>query len=75
MTIDTKRPTTYDEQIERLKARGCIISDENFCKEKLEAINYYWLTAYFCRLKPIKKIMWKEPVSTKYTAFMNLTAS
>lgn len=55
MTIDTKRPTTYDEQIERLKARGCIISDENFCKEKLEAINYYRLTAYFLPFKADKE--------------------
>ena len=55
MTIDTKKATTYDEQIERLKARRCIISDENFCKEKLEAINYYRLTAYFLPFKADKE--------------------
>ena len=46
-----KIPTTYDEQIERLKMRGCNIADEEFCKEKLAAIGYYRLTAYFLPFK------------------------
>ena len=44
---EIKKPTTYDEQLQILKDRGCIISDVTFCKEKLAAINYYRLTAYF----------------------------
>ena len=54
MAKDTKKPTTYDEQIATLKGRGCFISDEVFCKEKLEAINYYRLTAYFLPFKADK---------------------
>lgn len=51
MAKDIKNPTTYDQQIDILKSRGCFISDEVFCKEKLEAINYYRLTAYFLPFK------------------------
>lgn len=42
-----KKATTYDEQIEILRNRGCLISDETFCKLKLQEINYYRFTAYF----------------------------
>lgn len=38
---------TYQEQIELLKSRGCIIEDDNYAKEKLEHIGYYRLSAYF----------------------------
>lgn len=51
MEQEIKIPTTYDEQIKKLKSRGCFISDEVFCKEKLEAINYYRLAAYFLPFK------------------------
>lgn len=51
MPQDLKQPTTYDEQVLILKKRGCIISDEAFCKRKLEEINYYRLTAYFLPFK------------------------
>lgn len=42
-----KNPSTYDEQLKKLKSRGCIIADEDFAKIKLQQINYYRLTAYF----------------------------
>ncbi|GHU91901.1 CAAX amino protease [Clostridia bacterium] len=45
--MEIKPPTTLDEQIEKLKERGCIISDEPACKEFLRTVNYYRLTAYF----------------------------
>ena len=51
MAKEIKRPTTYDEQVRILKKRGCFISDEVFCKEKLAAINYYRLAAYFLPFK------------------------
>ena len=51
MARETKRPTTYSEQIQILKERGCIISDEGFCRDKLQAVNYYRLTAYFLPFK------------------------
>ena len=45
--MEVKRPTTLDEQIEKLKERGCIIGDEGYAKQVLGQINYYRLTAYF----------------------------
>ena len=32
---------TYQEQIDLLKSRGLVISDENFAMEKLKEDNYY----------------------------------
>lgn len=43
---------TYQEQIEKLKSKGCIIDDEDTCLKILENINYYRFTAY---LLPFKK--------------------
>lgn len=51
MVKEIKKPTTYGEQIEKLKSRGCFISDEVFCKETLKSINYYRLMAYFLPFK------------------------
>ena len=51
MGKEIKKPTTYDEQIATLQKRGCFIADDDFCKEKLKAINYYRLTAYFLPFK------------------------
>lgn len=46
-----KPPTTYDEQLLKLKKRGCLILNEDFCKAKLTAVSYYRLTAYFLPFK------------------------
>ena len=48
---EVKTATTFDEQLEKLKARGCIIGDEVFAKRVLKQINYYRLTAYFLSFK------------------------
>ncbi len=48
-----KPATTYDEQIEKIKSRGCIIDNEQWAKEVLQQINYYRLTAYFLPYKGI----------------------
>ncbi len=48
---NTKKPTTYQEQIELLKVRGCIIPDEDFCLKILRSANYYRLSAYFLPFK------------------------
>lgn len=48
---EVKKPATYDEQITQLKKHGCIIVDENFCKNVLEEIGYYRLSAYFLPFK------------------------
>jgi len=41
-----KPSTTYGQQIEKLRSRGCIISDEIFATTVLSRVNYYRLTAY-----------------------------
>lgn len=50
-----KPPTTYEQQLELLKQRGCIIEDEAFALKILEDINYYRLSAYFLPFKDEEK--------------------
>lgn len=47
MALQMKVPTTYTEQLAKLKERGCVIEDEAACCEVLKAVNYYRLSAYF----------------------------
>jgi len=47
----SKSPTTYEEQIEKLRQRGCRIDDEEFCLDCLRRVNYYRLSAYFLPFK------------------------
>ena len=42
-----KPPITYDQQIEKLRSRGCQVTDPPFCVKVLSQINYYRLSAYF----------------------------
>ena len=42
-----KPPITFDEQVDKLRNRGCLINDMAFCKEVLAKTNYYRFTAYF----------------------------
>ena len=46
-----KPPTTYKEQLEKLRSRGCIIRNEDYAIDVLSKINYYRLTAYFLPFK------------------------
>ena len=46
-----KPATSFDEQLEKIKERGCIVADENWAKDVLRQINYYRLTAYFLPYK------------------------
>ena len=46
-----KPPLKYEEQLEKLKKRGCIINDDKKCISILESINYYRLSAYFLPFK------------------------
>lgn len=39
MAIQMKFPTTYAEQLAKLKNRGCVIEDEAACCEVLKAVN------------------------------------
>ena len=46
-----KQPATFDDQMRKLRERGCEISDEEFCKRVLAKVNYYRLSAYFLTYK------------------------
>lgn len=45
--IHDKIPSTINEQIEKLRERGCVIEDEDRARETLKYINYYRLSNYF----------------------------
>lgn len=61
-----KPATTYDEQLNKMKQRGCVIADEVWAKNILQQINYYRLTAYFL---PYKK---PDETYAKGTTFNNM---
>ena len=42
---------TYDQQLQKLKDRGCIILDDEACKKVLADVSYYRLSAYFLPFK------------------------
>lgn len=42
-----KIPATINEQIAKLKERGCVIENEAYARETLKYINYYRLSNYF----------------------------
>lgn len=42
-----KIPATIDEQLAKLRERGCIIEDEELARDALKYINYYRLSNYF----------------------------
>ena len=42
-----KKPTTFEQQIDILRNKGCVISDEDLCKDVLAEVGYYRLSAYF----------------------------
>lgn len=46
-----KPPLKYEEQLEKLKKRGCIINDDKKCISIFESVNYYRLSAYFLPFK------------------------
>lgn len=45
--MELKPATTFDEQLELLKNRGCIVVDPVFCRQVLQKVNYYRFSAYF----------------------------
>ncbi len=51
--MQAKEPTTYKQQIEKIRSRGCFISDESVCEEILSKVNYYRFSAYFLPFKAI----------------------
>ena len=49
--MQLKPPITYDEQIEKLRSKGCRVTDTSFCTQVLSRVNYYRLSAYFLPFK------------------------
>jgi abortive infection bacteriophage resistance protein len=47
----TKPPTSYKQQVEKLRSRGCIVHDEAYAVQVLSTVNYYRLSAYFLPFK------------------------
>lgn len=45
--MSQKIPATVDEQIAKLRERGCIIEDETLVRDTLKYVNYYRLSNYF----------------------------
>lgn len=58
-----KPPTTFEEQIEKLKARNLIIEDENYAKEILKRVNYYYITGYLHAFKDLKTDCYIENIT------------
>lgn len=42
-----KIPATIDEQIDKLKSRGCVFEDEDYARRTLQHINYFRILNYF----------------------------
>lgn len=75
MTLQMKVPTTYTEQLAKLKERGCVIEDEAACCEVLKAVNYYRLSAYFLPFRDANGHYKDGTTFRKATASMSSTAS
>ncbi len=50
MSKDLKKPTTYDQQITKLKSKGLNIPDEAAAVQTLQELNYYRLSGYWYQL-------------------------
>jgi abortive infection bacteriophage resistance protein len=46
-----KKSTSIQQQIQYLRDRGCLITDESLCEEVLSRISYYRMSAYFLPFK------------------------
>lgn len=46
-----KKHLTYEEQVDKLRSRGCVINDDAACKTVLKHVGYYRLSAYFLPFK------------------------
>lgn len=66
--MEVKRATTFEEQLHKIKERGCIISNEEFALSVLKRINYYRLTAYFLPFR--NKNGTYKPGTDFYTVYM-----
>ncbi len=49
--MEVKKPMTFEEQLELIRSRGCLIGDEKFALTILKQVNYYRLSSYFLPYK------------------------
>lgn len=49
--MDVKKPTTFEEQLSIIRAKGFVVEDEEKCLNLLNHVNYYALSAYFLPFK------------------------
>ena len=57
---DLKIPTTFLEQLERLKSYGVVVTDDCSAMTTLENINYYRLTAYLLHKRDVKTHLYEQ---------------
>jgi len=46
-----KPRTTYEQQLDKIKKRGCIVGNDEYALKMLSQVNYYRLSAYFLVFK------------------------
>ena len=49
--MELKQPTSYDQQIAKLRAKNIVIDDISSCKTFLSSVNYYRFSAYYLPFK------------------------
>ena len=49
--MELKPPTTFADQVNKLRSRNCIIENDSECIRFLEQVNYYRFSAYFLPFK------------------------
>ena len=67
----TKPPLTFTQQAQRLIARGLIVSDQNLLLDRLSAVSYYRLSAYWHPFKQLDETF--QPGTTFETVWRRYT--
>lgn len=73
--MNTKEPELFCRQVNKLIEHGCEITDYEQAIMILNKINYYKLSAYFCRLEIMTEIISRAQRFCKFIRYMNLTES
>lgn len=61
--MELKKPLSFEDQLQKLKDHGVVISDESAAVRILKAVNYYRLTGYALQFR-------KDP---QYSTYMEGT--
>ena len=72
---EVKQHRSYDEQINILLGKGCVIANTNDCKDILKNVGYYRLSAYFLPFKKEDGSYEDGLTLNAFITFMNLTES